>query len=133
MSVVFMNRIILLGVLIFTLVSCGGNEIDGEWRAVWEIRPASFENIENITSFKMDGRFLFKEDSVIIMAYGYEGCIFGVDTIQHAQSWKISGDTLYLLNEANLQGISYLITSKTDQSIELQLMDDIFIHLNKVL
>ena len=45
MSVVFMNRIILLGVLIFTLVSCGGNEIDGEWRAVWEIRPASFENI----------------------------------------------------------------------------------------
>ena len=96
-------------------------------------KRATFENIENITSFKMDGRFLFKEDSVIIMAYGYEGCIFGVDTIQHAQSWKISGDTLYLLNEANLQGISYLITSKTDQSIELQLMDDIFIHLNKVL
>jgi len=43
----------------------------------------------------------------------------------------MQNDTLYLVNESNLQGISYFVKSKHENSIELQLMEDIFIHLKK--
>jgi hypothetical protein len=106
-------------------------QLDGNWSAVWETLPESFQNVDNIESFEMTGNFIFSGDSITIIANGFPGCVFGVDTIQHTQGCKISNDTLYLINENNVQGISYIIKSKTQSTLELQLMEDIFIHLKK--
>lgn len=127
-----MKKIIPFSLIIFSLFSCSDEvKLQGTWDAVWETSPESFGKITGIESFTMNGKFIFQGDSITIVAYGYKGCVFGVDTIQHSQTWNMQNDTLYLVNESNLQGISYFIKSKDENSIELQLMEDIFIHLKK--
>ena len=127
-----MKKIIPFSLIIFSLFSCS-DEVKQQvtWDAVWETSPESFGKITGIESFTMNGKFIFQGDSITIVAHGYKGCVFGVDTIQHSQTWNMQNDTLYLVNESNLQGISYFIKSKDENSIELQLMEDIFIHLKK--
>ena len=127
-----MKKIIPFSLIIFSLFSCSDEvKLQGTWDAVWETSSESFGKITGIESFTMNGKFIFQGDSITIVAHGYKGCVFGVDTIQHSQTWKMQNDTLYLVNESNLQGISYFIKSKDENSIELQLMEDIFIHLKK--
>ena len=127
-----MKKIIPFSLIIFSLFSCSDEvKLQGTWDAVWETSPESFGKITGIESFTMNGEFVFYGDSITIIAHGYKGCIFGVDTIQHSQTWNVQNDTLYLVNETNLKGISYFIKSKDENSIELQLMEDIFIHLKK--
>lgn len=127
-----MKKIIPLSFMLFSLFSCKDEvELQGTWNAVWETSPESFGKIADIESFTMNGKFIFLGDSITIIAHGYKGCVFGVDTIEHSQKWNIQNDTLYLVNETNLKGISYFIKSKNENSIELQLMEDIFIHLKK--
>ena len=127
-----MKKIIPLSLIIFSLLSCSDEvKLQGTWDAVWETSPESFGEIAGIESFIMNGKFIFHGDSITIIAHGYKGCVFGVDTIQHSQKWNMQNDTLYLVNEGNLQGISYFVKSKHETSIELQLMEDIFIHHKK--
>ncbi|MAJ51894.1 MAG: hypothetical protein CMB82_09810 [Flammeovirgaceae bacterium] len=127
-----MKKIIPLSFMLFSLFSCKDEvKLQGTWNAVWETSPESFGKIADIESFTMNGKFIFLGDSITIIAHGYKGCVFGVDTIEHSQKWNIQNDTLYLVNETNLKGISYFIKSKNENSIELQLMEDIFIHLKK--
>ena len=118
--------------MILLLFSCSDElKLEGTWDAIWETSPESFEKIDGIENFTMNGKFIFHGDSITIIANGYKGCVFGVDTIKHSQKWNLQNDTLYLVNETNLKGISYLIKSKNENRIELQLMEDIFIHLKK--
>ena len=127
-----MKKFIPLSLIIFSLLSCSPEvKLQGAWDAVWETSPESFGNVAGIESFTMNGKFIFHGDSITIIAHGYKGCVFGVDTIQHSQIWKSQNDSLYLINKTNLKGISYFIKSKDETSIELQLMEDIFIHLKK--
>ena len=127
-----MKKIIPLSFMIFSLFSCSDElKLEGAWDAIWETSPESFGKINGIENFTMNGKFIFHGDSITIIAHGYKGCIFGVDTIKHSQKWKVQNDTLYLLNKTNLRGISYFIRSKNEDFIELQLMEDIFIHLKK--
>ena len=127
-----MKKIIPLTFVILSLLSCSDDhKLEGTWDAIWETSPESFGKIEGIENFTMNGKFIFNGDSITIIAHGYKGCVFGVDTIKHSQKWNLQNDTLYLVNETNLKGISYLIRSKNKNRIELQLMEDIFIHLKK--
>ena len=127
-----MKKIIPLSLMIFSLFSCSDElKLEGAWDAIWETSPESFGKINGIENFTMNGKFIFHGDYITIIAHGYKGCIFGVDTIKHSQKWKVQNDTLYLLNKTNLRGISYFIRSKNEDFIELQLMEDIFIHLEK--
>ena len=127
-----MKKIIPLSLMIFSLFSCSDElKLEGTWDAIWETSPESFGKINGIENFTMNGKFIFHGDSITIIAHGYKGCIFGVDTIKHSQKWKVQNDTLYLLNKTNLRGISYFVRSKNEDFIELQLMEDIFIHLKK--
>ena len=127
-----MKKIISLTFVILSLLSCSDDhKLEGTWDAIWETSPESFGKIEGIENFTMNGKFIFHGDSITIIANGYKGCVFGVDTIKHSQKWNLQNDTLYLVNETNLKGISYLIRSKDENYIELQLMEDIFIHLKK--
>ena len=79
----------------------------------------------------MDGELIFYPDSVQINAFGFPGCIFSSDTLRHSLKWVISSDTLNLLNEDDVYGMSYTIKSITDETVELQLMDDILLTLSK--
>lgn len=106
------------------------SEWRGTWMAEWETPPESYPGIEDM-EFYMRGRFVFSDDSLTKVVYGYPGCIFAVDTLSHTQSWYVSNDTLFLMNDTENQGMTYKITSKTEERIQLQLMEDIFVTLTK--
>ncbi|MEM0941881.1 MAG: hypothetical protein AAGI25_19140 [Bacteroidota bacterium] len=132
-----MKKIYSLLILITT--SCVGesssekpNAWVGEWTAEWKTPPESpsYRGIEDM-EFYMDGKFIFTNDSLTIQNNGYPGCIFAVDTLKHTQSWKVSNDTLFSINDPETRGITYKITSLSENKIELQLIDDIFVTLRK--
>ncbi|MDA1119685.1 MAG: hypothetical protein O2887_04185 [Bacteroidetes bacterium] len=106
-------------------------EFLGSWSAEWATDPASFPDVQNISSFTMNGKLIFYPDSVEINAYGFEGCIFSNDTLRHALQWKISNDTLSLINASDPYGMSYTIKEISSDMIKLQLMDDISLTLKK--
>lgn len=119
------------------LVSCSGGsgektaDLDGSWTAKWETDPAAYEGIDGITDYTMSGQFNFKGDRLNIRAYGFEGCVFNRDTLDHELNWTISGDSLILINEDDVPGMIYTIKSQTDKELKLQLMEDIFLTLNR--
>ncbi len=127
-------------ILFFLVIACSSKnstverpqEWVGEWKAEWETPPESpsYAGIEDM-EFYMDGKFVFTDDSLTVQNNGYPGCIFAVDTLQHTQSWKISNDTLFSYNDPESPGMTYKVTSITENRIELQLMEDIFITLSK--
>ncbi len=106
------------------------SEWHGAWEARWETLPESYPGIENMEFF-MNGNFTFTPDSLTVKADGFEGCIFNTDTLVHTQSWYVSNDTLFLLNDPELVGMTYKVKSKANDKIELQLMEDIFVTLVK--
>lgn len=130
----------LIPVLFIIINACGGSKEDklsqrpaelvGVWSAKWETPADSYPDLTD-TEFYMNGEFTFTKDSLKIENNGFPGCIFNVDTIAHTQSWYVSNDTLYLYNDPEVLGMSYLIKNMTEKSIELQLMDDIFVTLSK--
>lgn len=79
----------------------------------------------------MDGSFVFTADSLTVTANGYPDCIFNIDTLSHTQSWYVSNDTLFLVNDPESPGMTYRVASKSEDRIRLQLMEDIFVTLSK--
>ncbi|SNS48277.1 hypothetical protein SAMN05421640_0334 [Ekhidna lutea] len=106
------------------------SEWHGEWLAEWETPPESYPGIEDM-EFYMNGSFRFTADSLTVTANGYPDCIFNVDTLSHTQSWYVSSDSLFLVNEPGSPGMTYRVASKSEDRIKLQLMDDIFVTLTK--
>lgn len=123
------------GLIIVFTYGCGQSDenpnLEGRWEAQWKTLPESFQGIGDITSFEMDGAFIFQGDSLTVIANGFPGCVFGIDTIQHTQLWKVSNDSLHLINENNVQGISYKLESVNDNRVEMKLMEDIFLTLER--
>lgn len=105
-------------------------EWQGDWKAEWETLPESYPGIEDM-EFYMDGQFIFDGDSLTVKANGFPGCIFNIDTLSHTQSWYVSSDTLFLMNDPSMPGMTYKVTSKTEDRIKLQLMEDIFVSLTR--
>ncbi len=104
----------------------------GEWQAKWETFPESYPEVTDVESFTMDGKWTLTENGEItVAAYGFEGCIFGEDTIVHTQKWKLSNDTLSLINDDQIHGMTYKIVTREEGKVKLQLMQDIFVHLEK--
>ena len=106
------------------------NALEGYWKVIWETLPESYPGMEGM-NFKTDGSMNFTGDSVTITINGFRNCIFNEDTLTNTTQWKISNDTLYLVNDDGEYGMSYIITSMRSSSIDLKLMDDIFLHLTK--
>ncbi len=127
------SSLLILPIILF-VVACTESDkpnLEGTWNAKWKTMPSSFQGISDITSFEMDGYFIFSGDSLTVIAQGYPGCVFGVDTIQHTQIWQLSNDSLHLINENNIRGISYEVKSIDDKNISLKLMEDIFLDLER--
>jgi hypothetical protein len=132
--------VITLGMIIyFGFLKKSPKELyQGMWEAQWRTLPESFQGVDGITSFEMNGTFYFTQDSVTVTAMGFPGCVFGVDTLTHTQLWSLNSkpndghDTLSLFTEPGISGISYQVIGKSEQRIELQLLEDIFVSLEKV-
>ena len=131
-----MRKIFVIVALVF-LGACSSTHSerpsgwDGEWTATWVTDPASFEGIEGITDYTMPGKVTFDGSKVNIQAYGFEGCVFSKDTLDHTLTWKVSNDSLILINDEDTPGMVYTIKEKTDSKVSLQLMEDIFLNLEK--
>jgi len=126
---------VILAVVFLAACSNSENEItegwDGEWVATWVTDPASFEGIEGITDYTMPGKVTFDSTQVNIKAFGFEGCVFSKDTLDHTLAWKVRNDSLILINDEDTPGMVYTIKEKTESKISLQLMEDIFLELEK--
>lgn len=125
--------ILFLSVLLF---SCSGDhsssDWEGEWQAIWETDPASFsDNLGASVDYTMTGKITFDGDSVNIKAFGYDKCVFSKDTLDHTLRWKVSHDSLILINDERTPGMVYLVKENTGDRIKLQLMEDIFLTLKK--
>ncbi|MBC6409203.1 MAG: hypothetical protein GDA42_01910 [Ekhidna sp.] len=144
-----MKKISLLVITVVVLTSCSSpsNENDrpvtstdspdissavwiGNWKAEWETPPDSYPDLKDM-EFYMNGRFVFSKDSLTVINNGYPGCIFAADTLKHTQSWKVSNDTLVSYNDTSTPGMIYKVKSLSENGIELQLMEDIFVTLTK--
>ena len=133
-----MKKILLFAIVVVILTSCGSSSNEnerpsvwiGKWEAAWETLSDSYPDLTDI-EFYMNGRFVFSEDSLTVINNGYPGCIFAADTLKHTQCWKVSNDTLISYNDASTPGMTYKVKSLSENKIELQLMEDIFITLTK--
>ncbi|MEQ9302481.1 MAG: hypothetical protein RJQ14_01095 [Marinoscillum sp.] len=131
-----MRKILIILIVVF-LSACSGNSSEnpagweGSWKATWETDPASFEGIDGITSYTMPGKVTFNSNQVNIKAFGFEGCVFSKDTLDHSLRWRVSNDSLILINDEETPGMVYLIKEKSDNNVRLQLMEDIFLNLEK--
>ncbi|MFY0651451.1 MAG: hypothetical protein JXQ96_05430 [Cyclobacteriaceae bacterium] len=138
------HTVLLFVLMLLTIASCTqkGNkepsednaeeEVVGTWKAEWETDPASYPGVEPSTKFTMDGQFEFNDEGIVtIAAYGHEGCIFSSDTLIHSLNWILKNDTLRLVNENDVHGMTYSVISRSADKMKLQLMEDIFLNLEK--
>ena len=102
----------------------------GTWTAKWKTLPESYPGVTGV-DFTMDGVVKFYPDSASILAYGYQGCIFSEDTLSHSLQWKLSNDSLHLVNDNDVYGMMYKVVAQEENKIELMLMEDIFLTLTR--
>ena len=122
-----------LACLVIIISGCTSNPIVGTWKAQWVTDPASYPGVDPSVDFTMDGKFKFDSDGkVTISAYGHKGCIFSSDTLVHSLNWKLKNDTLKLVNENDIHGMTYKVLNLSSDKMKLQLMDDIFLNLDRL-
>ncbi len=127
----------MLSVLILLIGGCGAEktqeqEIIGEWSAHWETKFD--ENMPSITeaNLKMNGVINFRPDGKVdIWAYGYQGCIFSDDTMRNTLNWKIDNSVLRFIDSGDDHGLPYTITKFGSNELELTLLEDISLTLQR--
>lgn len=108
------------------------SDVLGDWKAQWVTDPASYPDVDPATNFTMNGKFIFEETGKLtIVAYGYPKCIFSSDTLSHSLNWELKNDTLKLINENDIHGMTYQVKELQADKIKLQLMEDIFLFLTR--
>lgn len=130
------NRIIpIIGVVVicffasFRFIQNFNTQFIGKWNALWIIKNSASGND---VYGNMKGHMEFYENGRVgIEARGYPGCVFSSDTIKNELMWRISSDSLYLYNQNDQFQLSYFIQKASDNTIELKLLDDIFVTLHR--
>ena len=121
--------------MLLLLLGCGSNQENansninetwiGKWTAEWKTSPESFPDVAGIDNFSMNGNLTFGSDgSVEIAAFGFPGCIFSSDTLQHRLTWQVRNDTLNLRSEDDPYGIPYNIIELSGEKVELRLRSE---------
>ncbi|WP_109833076.1 hypothetical protein [Reichenbachiella versicolor] len=129
--------------LVFTIISCQSKkevtlenlerqDLLGEWNVQWVTKPEKGQSVDPSINYTMNGKMIFNEEKLTINAYGYEGCIFGSDTLSHSINWKVQGDTLSIVNDGDEFGIPYIIREISNEKVKLQLVEDVFLFLTKL-
>ena len=125
-----------MAVLIVAVYSCSqtketSNILVGNWDVQWVTYPEEGMESDKPLNLSMNGKMYIYDDSISVHAYGYEGCIFGSDTLMHTLNWSVSGDTLNLVNEGDDFGIPYVIKEVSEDKVKLQLVKDVFLFLTR--
>ncbi len=108
------------------------NSIVGKWDVQWITYPEEGMEATPGLNLTMNGKMYIEDNGKIaVHAYGYEGCIFGSDTLKHSLNWSVSGDTLNLINEGDDFGIPYVIKEVSQDKVKLQLVEDVFLFLTR--
>lgn len=107
--------------------------IEGDWKVQWVTTPDKDAKGDQTVNYTMNGKMnIEKGGKITISAYGYDGCIFGADTLIHSLNWELKADTiLNLTNEGDKYGIPYYITSASEDKVKLQLVEDVYLFLTK--
>ena len=127
-------RFIFIILFCLGIFSCGEerHELIGEWHATWKADPSGYPDSLDADKYRMKGIWTFNSDQTMsILAYGCEDCIFGSDTLYHSQRWEIKNDTVFLINEQNIEGLICKIVSEEENHIRLQLLSDMYVDLEK--
>lgn len=105
----------------------------GKWNVQWVTYPEKNAQLNASINYTMNGVMDIEENGKItIHAYGYQGCIFGTDTLSHTLNWALESDTvLNLTNDGDKYGIPYTIKELKTDKIKLQLVEDVFLFLTK--
>ena len=103
----------------------------GNWDVQWITYPEEGMEADPTINLTMNGKMYIYQDSISVHAYGYEGCIFGADTLMHTLNWSVSGDTLNLINVGDDFGIPYVIKEISTDKVKLQLVEDVFLFLKR--
>lgn len=133
---------LLVSVLSFVLYTCESSKgtkeeistgLIGDWKVQWVTYPDQNTTIDDGVNYTMNGLMNIRDNGKItINAYGYEGCIFGTDTLIHTLNWEVQSDTiLNLINEGDKYGIPYTIKEYSAQKVKLQLVEDVYLFLTK--
>ena len=106
--------------------------IIGEWKAHWETKVDETISGINGESLKMNGIINFMEDGKVeICAFGYEGCIFSDDTLKNVLNWKIDDSELRFIDSGADHGLPYTISKFTSNELQLTLLEDITLTLDR--
>ena len=102
----------------------------GKWKVKWSIKKD--KDFDPSMALHMDGSADFSEDgSAKITAFGYQGCIFGNDTIKNELIWRVKENRLHLVNQLEKFELKYDISELSEDKVKLQLLDDISLELRR--
>jgi len=127
----------MISFLALALGSCDAKktkeqEIVGEWNAHWETKiDANMPELPE-DNLKMNGIITFRPDGKVeISAYGYQGCIFSDDTLKNTLNWKLEDTLLRFIDSGDDHGLPYTITKFTSNELQLTLLEDISLTLQR--
>ena len=130
--------IIISGVLVLIFNQCEpekGSEADyftGTWEAEWYLVDENMLGSFSKSEITMNGWVVFDQDqSVEIMAYGFEGCVFASDTASNKLHFEFQDSLLNLINKEKEVVFSYKVKEKLPEKLTLLLMDDIQLTLSR--
>ena len=107
-------------------------EIIGEWKAHWETSLEEGMPALSEDNLKMNGLIIFRPDGKVdISAFGYEGCIFSDDTLTNTLHWKLDDTVLRFIDSGGDQGLPYTIMKFTNEELQLTLLEDINLTLQR--
>jgi hypothetical protein len=130
--------IIISGVLVLILNQCApereseANYFTGTWQAEWYLIDEDMHGIFSESEIIMNGQVVIDQyQTVEIVAYGFEGCVFASDTARNILQFEFQDSVLNLINKEKEVVFSYRVKEKLPEKLTLLLMDDIQLTLSR--
>lgn len=133
------SLIIFSGVVAFLFYRCISEKkdidhsyFDGKWEAEWLFTDSEMRDMFMESALSMQGEVIFDQQQLVeITAYGFEGCIFAVDTATNTMRYEFQDSVLNLINSEDEVVFSYRIKEQLPDRLTLLLMDDIQLTLHR--
>ena len=107
------------------------NSILGNWNAHWEMTGNDVKEFDDYQK-KMSGKLRFYDNGEVeITTYGFDGCLFMTDTTTNVMNWKMEDKILRFIDKNDVHGIPCVIEEFEPNRIQLSLMGDIHLKLDR--
>ena len=130
--------IIISGVLVLIFNQCApereseANYFTGTWDAKWYLIDEDMHGMFSESDITMNGKVVVDKDQTMeIIAYGFEGCVFASDTARNKLNFEFQDSVLNLINKEKEVVFSYRVKEKLPEKLTLLLMDDIQLTLSR--